>query len=110
MPLSPPPDHTKTYFAGAIGVCVALCLYTLTRSTLPHVGDNIHSLPHGGCYQDGTKRIVYNNPARNFPSSNLPLNFSSPVLLLGILIGLILLSEKLRPSSRTHITCSCNHS
>nr|AGG13272.1 TGB2 [Shallot latent virus] len=110
MPLSPPPDHTKTYFAGAIGICVALCLYTLTRSTLPHVGDNIHSLPHGGCYQDGTKRIIYNRPAKNFPSSNLPVNFTSPVLLLGILIGLICLSEKFRPSSRTRITCSCNHS
>ncbi|CAC83716.1 TGB2 protein [Garlic latent virus] len=110
MPLSPPPDHTRTYFAGAIGVCVALCLYTLTRSTLPHVGDNIHSLPHGGCYQDGTKRIFYNRPAKNFPSSNLPLSFTSPVLLLGILIGLIFLSEKIRSSSRTRMTCSCNHS
>nr|CAC84179.1 TGB2 protein [Garlic latent virus] len=110
MPLRPPPDHSKTYFACAIGVGIALCLYTLTRSTLPHVGDNIHSLPHGGCYQDGTKRIVYNSPARNFPSSNLPLNFASPVLLLGILIGLICLSEKLKPSSRARVTCNCNHS
>nr|QED43727.1 TGB2 [Garlic latent virus] len=110
MPLSPPPDHTKTFFAGAIGICIALCLYTLTRSTLPHVGDNIHSLPHGGCYQDGTKRIVYNSPARNFPSSNLLPNFSSPLCLLALIFGLICLSERIKSSSSTRITCSCNHS
>nr|QED43829.1 TGB2 [Garlic latent virus] len=110
MPLSPPPDHTRTYFAGAIGVCIALCLYTLTRSTLPHVGDNIHSLPHGGCYQDGTKRIVYNSPARNFPSSNLFTNLTSPLCILILLLGLIFLSEKIKSSSRTSVTCRCNHS
>nr|QED43853.1 TGB2 [Garlic latent virus] len=110
MPLSPPPDHTKTYFAGAIGVCIALCLYTLTRSTLPHVGDNIHSLPHGGCYQDGTKRIVYNSPAKNFPSSNLFSNSTFPFCVIVLIFGLIFLSEKIRPSSRTRISCNCNHS
>nr|QED43568.1 TGB2 [Garlic latent virus] len=110
MPLSPPPDHTKTYFAGVIGVCIALSLYTLTRSNLPHVGDNIHSLPHGGCYQDGTKRIIYNSPAKNFPSSNLPLGFTSPLCLLALILGLICLSEKIRPSSGVRVTCRCNHS
>nr|WAK97815.1 TGB2 [Garlic latent virus] len=110
MPLSPSPDHTKTYFAGAIGICIALCLYTLTRSTLPHVGYNIHSLPHGGCYQDGTKRIIYNSPARNFPSSNLFTNLTIPFCLIALIFGLICVSEKIRPSSRTRISCSCNHS
>nr|QYF50192.1 MAG: TGB2 protein [Henan betaflexivirus 10] len=110
MPLSPPPDHTKTYFAGAIGICVALCLYTLTRSTLPHVGDNIHNLPHGGCYQDGTKRIVYNSPARSFPSSNLLPGLTSPLCIVVLIVGLIYLSERIKPSTRTRISCSCNHS
>nr|QCH00872.1 triple gene block 2 [Shallot yellow stripe virus]QCH00881.1 triple gene block 2 [Shallot latent virus] len=110
MPLSPPPDHTKTYFASAVGICLALCLYTLTRSTLPHVGDNIHSLPHGGCYRDGTKKIIYNSPARNFPSSNLLLGFSSPLCLLALLFGLICLSEWFKPSSNTRNACRCNHS
>nr|BAZ96205.1 TGB2 [Shallot latent virus] len=110
MPLSPPPDHTKTLFAGAIGVCIALCLYTLTRSTLPHVGDNIHSLPHGGCYQDGTKKIVYNSPARNFPSSNLLSKSTSPICLIALIIGLIFLSERIKTSSSTRVTCRCNHS
>nr|AFV36818.1 TGB2 protein [Garlic latent virus] len=109
MPLSPPPDHTKTFFAGAIGVCIALGLYTLTRSTLPHVGDNIHSLPHGGCYQDGTKRIIYNSPARNFPSSSLLLNLLSPLFLIALIFGLICLSEKIKPSTSTRVTCNCNH-
>nr|AFV36798.1 TGB2 protein [Garlic latent virus] len=110
MPLSPPPDHTKTFFASAIGICIALGLYTLTRSTLPHVGDSIHSLPHGGCYQDGTKRIVYNSPARNFPSSNLFSSLSTPLCLLALIIGLICISEKVKPSTGVRLTCRCNHS
>nr|WDD44732.1 triple gene block protein 2 [Shallot latent virus] len=110
MPLSPPPDHTKTLLAGVVGVCIALCLYTLTRSTLPHVGDNIHSLPHGGCYQDGTKKIIYNRPARNFPSSNLHLGLTSPFSLVFLLLGLIFLSERIKSSTGAKITCRCNHS
>nr|QED43859.1 TGB2 [Garlic latent virus] len=110
MPLSPPPDHTKTFFACAVGICAAICLYTLTRSTLPHVGDNIHSLPHGGCYQDGTKRIYYNSPARKFPSSNLLSGLSAPLCLVVLLIGLICLSEKIKSSASTRIACRCNHS
>nr|AFV36810.1 TGB2 protein [Garlic latent virus] len=110
MPLSPPPDHTKTFFACAVGVCIALCLYTLTRSTLPHVGDNIHSLPHGGCYQDGTKRIIYNSPARKFPSSNLLSGLTTPLCFLALIIGLIYVSEKVKPSSSVRVACRCNHS
>nr|AFV36802.1 TGB2 protein [Garlic latent virus] len=110
MPLSPPPDHTKTFFASVVGICIALCLYTLTRSTLPHVGDNLHSLPHGGCYQDGTKRIFYNSPARKFPSSNLLSGLTAPLCLLTFIIGLICISEKIKPSSNARITCRCNHS
>ncbi|QCT25581.1 triple gene block 2 [Yam virus Y] len=71
MPLVAPPDHTRTYQLVAIGASLAALLFILTRSTLPHVGDNLHHLPHGGCYQDGTKRITYRGPNSSFPSSNL---------------------------------------
>ncbi|QBJ27540.1 triple gene block protein 2 [Birch carlavirus] len=71
MPLSPPPDYTKAVLALALGAAVAVCLFTLTRSNLPHVGDNIHSLPHGGNYRDGTKQIMYGAPGKSYPSINL---------------------------------------
>nr|BDG15106.1 triple gene block protein2 [Clover yellow mosaic virus] len=63
--LTPPPDHSKTLLAAVVGVSLAVLVFTLTRSTLPHVGDNIHSLPHGGDYRDGTKIISYNSPRGN---------------------------------------------
>ncbi|ASJ78779.1 triple gene block protein 2 [Vanilla latent virus] len=59
MSFAPPPDHSKTYTALAIGAGAAVILFVLRQNTLPHVGDNIHHLPHGGCYQDGNKRITY---------------------------------------------------
>nr|QED44825.1 TGB2 [Garlic yellow virus]QED44831.1 TGB2 [Garlic yellow virus] len=95
MPLSPPPDHSKTFLACAIGATVAVCLFTLTRSTLPHVGDNIHHLPHGGCYQDGTKRIHYNSPRSHYPSSNLGSGSPPVFIVVLLLVGAILLSERL---------------
>ncbi|QED42794.1 TGB2 [Allium carlavirus A] len=94
MPLSPPPDNTKTLLACAVGATFALCLYTLTRSTLPHVGDNIHHLPHGGCYQDGTKKIYYNKPHQGYPSSNLFSGTGSVFMVVCFLILAIYFSER----------------
>ncbi|AIZ76627.1 triple gene block protein 2 [Elderberry carlavirus C] len=64
MPLTPPPDYTKAVLAIAIGVSVALLVGLYTRTTLPHVGDLQHSLPHGGLYKDGTKQIAYGAPLK----------------------------------------------
>nr|WNN25165.1 TGB2 [Hosta virus X] len=61
--LTPPPNYTPVLLAVVIGVGLAVVTNQLTRSTLPHVGDNIHSLPHGGNYQDGTKSVIYRGPA-----------------------------------------------
>ncbi|QOL02532.1 TGB2 [Rose virus B] len=71
MPFSAPPDNTKVFLSAAIGLCCCLSIFLLTRSTLPHVGDNIHSLVHGGEYKDGTKKISYFRPQETVPSSNL---------------------------------------
>nr|QGN03515.1 triple gene block protein 2 [Cole latent virus] len=62
MPLTPPPDYTKTLLAAAIGGSIAAIVWLLTKNTLPFAGDREHGLPHGGSYQDGTKRVVYNRP------------------------------------------------
>nr|WOL52765.1 triple gene block protein 2 [Carrot virus S] len=90
MPFSAPPDNSKSVLAAAVGLSLALIVFSLTRSTLPVVGDNIHNLPHGGCYADGTKRISYFAPQEKFPSSNLFKTANSPIIFLSIL-GLSLL-------------------
>ncbi|AIB00371.1 triple gene block 2 [Yam virus X] len=84
MPLTPPPDHSTTFRIAAATVGLALIFFTLTRSTLPHVGDNIHHLPHGGCYRDGTKTIKYNSPSAN--ANNTPAWALPAVLILSALI------------------------
>nr|QED43571.1 TGB2 [Garlic latent virus] len=91
MPLLPPPDNTKAILAVAIGCGIGLALFVLTRSTLPHVGDNLHSLPHGGSYRDGTKAINYCGPRKNYPSSNLLSNSTAFVpLVVIVLTGIII--------------------
>jgi len=107
MPLSPPPDHTKAVLAIAIGVACALSLFTLTRSNLPHVGDNIHHLPHGGLYRDGTKCITYGAPARKWPASNLFNSGNFPALAVVLALSAIIVY---RSSGVNRICQHCEHS
>nr|QDG00803.1 triple gene block protein 2 [Apple stem pitting virus] len=107
MPFSQPPDYSKSVFPIAVGVAVAVVLFTLTRSTLPQVGDNIHNLPHGGNYQDGTKRISYCGPKDSFPSSSL-IPSGTP-MILGIVVFLIFaihVTQEWFGSGRRRCTCS----
>nr|QED43226.1 TGB2 [Garlic common latent virus]QED43229.1 TGB2 [Garlic common latent virus] len=107
MPLLPPPDNTKAILAVAIGCGVGLVLFVLTRSTLPHVGDNLHSLPHGGSYRDGTKSINYCGPRKTYPSSNLFANSASLVpIVVVVLTGVIILFS--RNNSRC-VACGRTH-
>ncbi|QYF50233.1 MAG: putative triple gene block protein 2 [Hainan sediment alphaflexivirus 1] len=62
MPLTPPRDYTPVLLIAVIAGGLGLLTHLVTRSTLPRVGDNIHSLPHGGTYRDGTKAIRYGGP------------------------------------------------
>nr|UCJ00533.1 triple gene block protein 2 [Peach chlorotic mottle virus] len=71
MPLAQPPDFSKSVFPLAIGLAVGVVIFALTRSTLPHTGDNIHHLPHGGNYVDGTKKISYCGPKESFPTPGI---------------------------------------
>nr|DAG45438.1 MAG TPA: movement protein [Bacteriophage sp.] len=107
MPLLPPPDNTKAILAVAVGCSIGLALFMLTRSTLPHVGDNLHSLPHGGSYRDGTKSINYCGPRKNYPSSNLLTNSTAFVpIIVVVLTGAILLLS--RGSGRC-VACGRSH-
>lgn len=107
MPLSAPPDYTKSVFVIAIGLVLGVGLFMLTRNNLPHVGDNIHSLPHGGCYRDGTKAISYGGPKSHMPSSNLFKGFGLPALcVVMLIIALIHVSEFAFSRSHRH---SCVH-
>ncbi|AKZ66616.1 triple gene block protein 2 [Atractylodes mottle virus] len=102
MQLTPPPDHSKTYLGLAIGAGLALVIYTYSRSTLPHVGDNLHHLPHGGCYQDGTKSIFYGQPHKLNSLERPTQLLQQPwayVIILGAIIFLLNIWE-----SRT---CRC---
>ncbi|ABG48662.1 ORF 3 [Malva mosaic virus] len=60
--LTAPTNYEQVYKILAIGVLSCLSIYALRASHLPHVGDNLHHLPHGGNYVDGTKRISYFKP------------------------------------------------
>ncbi|AIZ76621.1 triple gene block protein 2 [Elderberry carlavirus B] len=105
MPLSAPPDRTRVYLCAGIAICILGTIFFLTRSNLPHVGDNIHSLPHGGRYRDGTKSVDYCSPRTRLPSSNLLTSGVSNfwvLALICVLIGFIKLSAR-TPS------CQCGH-
>nr|AJD23373.1 triple gene block protein 2 [Yam virus X]AJD23378.1 triple gene block protein 2 [Yam virus X]AJD23383.1 triple gene block protein 2 [Yam virus X]AJD23388.1 triple gene block protein 2 [Yam virus X] len=101
MPLTPPPDYKQVYLVFVVGLSVALGCYILTRSTLPHVGDNLHSLPHGGTYADGTKRIIYHRPSGPLQSHG---NNFIPLGLVLLLIFLIYVSGTNR---HRRVNCTC---
>nr|WAB21224.1 triple gene block protein 3 [Banmivirus BanMMV] len=84
MALSRPPDYTKVLFVGTLAVGTAIVIHFLRRSELPHVGDNLHHLPYGGSYCDGTKKINYGGSHNNKQSSVF-----NPLLLIFVLSALI---------------------
>ncbi|ANW11494.1 TGB2 [Senna mosaic virus] len=60
--LTPPPDHSRSVLAVAVGLGVALVVFSFRNYSLPTPGDNIHHLPFGGSYRDGTKSVHYSGP------------------------------------------------
>nr|UCJ00459.1 triple gene block 2 [Cherry necrotic rusty mottle virus] len=60
MSLKPPADYSKPILFAVVGISSAIFCATFKANYLPSVGDNIHSLPHGGSYRDGTKAVNYN--------------------------------------------------
>ncbi|AEQ35302.1 triple gene block 2 protein [Mirabilis jalapa mottle virus] len=106
MPLTPPANYTSVYVAAAVGLSIALIVGLVTRSTLPHVGDLQHSLPHGGLYKDGTKSINYFKP-RSLNSIEAKASFwGQPWCLVILLVAVIIcLSRKANVCS----TCGRQH-
>lgn len=102
--LSPPPDYTKTLLPLTVGIGIALVVFTLTRSTLPAVGDPLHSLPHGGRYRDGTKSILY-QPPQSHTNGFLPL---LAVLLVSLAIYVSSVLNN-RGSNRHCTHCGAKH-
>ncbi|BAJ17499.1 triple gene block 2 [Lagenaria mild mosaic virus] len=98
--LTPPPDHSKTFLALAVGVALALVIHSLLSYRLPTPGDNIHSLPFGGSYIDGTKRIFYNSPRAQSPSSK--------IWALGCIAVCLSLLHVFKTGDRTRSSSSCN--
>nr|QQG34555.1 TGB2 [Tagetes carlavirus 1] len=103
MVLTPPPDHTRTFLVAAIGASVVLLVYVYSRSTLPGVGDNLHSLPHGGFYRDGTKTIHYGAPCKLNSLESTYSFTNQPWAYILLLTLLIVICESLNRRG----TCSC---
>nr|WCJ13311.1 putative triple gene block protein 2 [Lolium latent virus] len=82
--LAPPDSLKQVYLTLAAGFAVGLGIFLLRTNTLPHTGDNIHHLPHGGCYRDGTKSIRYNPPGVA-TSSNIFLPAIAVLCILALL-------------------------
>nr|URX65505.1 triple gene block protein 2 [Cowpea mild mottle virus] len=101
MPLVAPPDHSKTLSYLAIGLSICLGIWALTRHTIPIAGDNIHRLPFGGCYRDGTKAILYNRPGR-VPTPTFSFGKLEAFFGVIILIGLLVVCSS-RKSSVCHV-------
>nr|UUL90898.1 triple gene block protein 3 [Banmivirus BanMMV] len=89
MALSRPPDYTKVLLVGAFAIGTAFIIHSIRKSELPHVGDNLHHLPYGGSYCDGTKKINYAGGR-----DNKPVTTFNPLLLIFALSVLIYVSSK----------------
>lgn len=92
--------------AATIGASAGLLLLVLTRDQTPHVGDNIHHLPHGGTYRDGNKAICYQGPRRR--SSNGSSGEFWALLAIFVLTMAIMLSQRLGRTTRC-IVCTTAH-
>nr|APG31857.1 TGBp2 [Arachis pintoi virus] len=106
MSFTPPPDYTKVWIAAAVGGSIALISLIAVQDRTPHVGDNIHHLPHGGSYQDGNKRVLYQGPSHR--GANKPSWApAAAVLLLSVAI---LVSEFSKRRRRVHrcVTCTAH--
>nr|ATB18080.1 TGBp2 [Cherry green ring mottle virus]ATB18087.1 TGBp2 [Cherry green ring mottle virus] len=97
MSLKPPTDFSKPLLFAVAGISLALLCAAYKSHYLPSVGDNIHSLPHGGHYSDGTKSVSYNglncqlNHSQNLLSSHSKL---IPLILVLFVSFLIYVSSK----------------
>lgn len=111
MPLSNPPDHSKSILVLCVGLAIGVAVFSLTSYKGPTVGDNIHNLPFGGIYKDGTKSIVYNRPNRG----GVVAVSNQKVVVFTFIFALIAFIYALEVSSRSvtrvnnNLPRACNH-
>nr|WCC59455.1 triple block protein 2 [Narcissus mosaic virus] len=103
--LTPPVNYEQVYKVLAIGFLLCASIYCLRSNHLPHVGDNIHSLPHGGNYADGTKRVQYFRP-HSSTSTNHKYTALCAVLTLSLLI---FAQTRLAAGNRRTSVSICHH-
>nr|QYF50144.1 MAG: putative triple gene block protein 2 [Sichuan alphaflexivirus 1] len=102
MPLTEQKTHHESVKLVALAAGVIGIVWAITRSTLPQVGDNVHKLPHGGQYQDGTKVIRYNSPGCSSHSAKSSSGFA---FLVVVIIGLYLAADAWFRSSSSRSVC-----
>nr|UUQ75127.1 TGB2 [Garlic virus X]UUQ75133.1 TGB2 [Garlic virus X]UUQ75139.1 TGB2 [Garlic virus X]UUQ75145.1 TGB2 [Garlic virus X] len=100
MSFTPPPDHSKSFLALAVGAAAGLLIFCLRTNHLAHVGDNTHQLPYGGQYRDGNKIVSYNGP-RTGTSSHGSLWPALSAIILTLIIHF-----RSRTSRRICVRCS----
>nr|ALT22316.1 triple gene block protein 2 [Soil-borne virus 2] len=84
------PNKYWPVVAGVVAICLFGFLTFTNQKHATQSGDNIHKFANGGKYQDGSKRIHYNennkNAYRGSSSNRTFIDMLLPVLLLGGLL------------------------
>nr|QED43056.1 TGB2 [Asparagus virus 3] len=105
--LTPPTNYESVFKILAIGALSCLSIYALRANQLPHTGDNVHHLPHGGNYADGTKRIQYFRPGGKLHDHS---KFTAGCVVL--FLTLLILVQSQWPSrtirSSVHVCTHCS--
>nr|CAJ14329.1 triple gene block protein 2 [Pepino mosaic virus] len=103
--LTPRADLTDTYKIIAIAFLLSACIYFQNSPYQPVAGDNLHSLPFGGQYQDGTKKISYFPQQQSYFHSGNKLNVL--ILIFILTLGIVLTNKFSFSFSRTTHQHSC---
>nr|QTU68147.1 triple gene block protein 2 [Potato virus X] len=106
--LTAPVNSEKVYIVLGLSLALISITFLLSRNNLPHVGDNIHSLPHGGAYRDGTKAILYNSP--NFGSRTSLNNGKNAAFAAVLLLSLLIYGSRCLSQRNNPCACGNNHS
>lgn len=103
--LTPRADLTDTYKIIAIALLLSACIYFQNSHYQPVAGDNLHRLPFGGQYQDGTKKISYFPQQQSYFHSGNKLNVL--ILIFILTLGIVLTNKFSFSVSRTTHQHSC---
>nr|AGZ15228.1 triple gene block 2 [Cowpea mild mottle virus] len=106
MPLTPPPNHSNSYLAAAIGISISSIILAHNSYVYSSEGDLQHAFDFAVVYRDGTKAAIYNRPS--LPGST-GTNFSKLEILCGILILSFLIVYLSSRKARVCYVCNRVH-